>query len=87
MKMCQFERLPFKTKSSVLFQCGVYLDKIENQGYKLQLFQLDAFYIEVQYCKKKNRITHYKIFDTTDLLEPYLQGIDIKDVLQWLEKG
>jgi hypothetical protein len=47
------------------------------QEHMVLLYQLNSFYIEVFYNKKFNYISAFKGFDDLELLDPYLEKINI----------
>ena len=50
-------------------------------GYKVLLFQLQGFYVEVYYCTKYNDITRFHAFEDRDLLAPYLEKISLEALM------
>lgn len=54
-----------------------------NDGiFKVLLYQIDAFYVEVYFNKELQVIDRFKPFKSIALLEPYLSKINIQNVLQ-----
>ena len=49
--------------------------------WNILLFQLEAFYIEVYYERRSQKVELLKSFEDTDELEPYLRKIDILPLL------
>lgn len=46
------------------------------------LYQIDSFYVEIKYLKGTHIIRRFKSFHDTDLLDPYLELIDISKLLK-----
>jgi len=57
---------------------GVFLAHREDGVYRILLYQIDSFYVEVYYDKEKNVLIKFKSFLTTRLLDPYLDQIEIE---------
>lgn len=49
--------------------------------FKILLYQVDSFYVEVYYHKKLREIKKLLPFEDTDLLAPYLNRIDISEIV------
>jgi hypothetical protein len=60
---------------------GDYLGEREVQPYVIFLFNIGNFYAEVFYDEIKNRITRVKPFKAVRTLEPYLDQVDIEQLL------
>jgi hypothetical protein len=76
----EFNSLNEFEKGEALWEYGVHVaERIENEiGYSL--YQLNGFYVEVQYNGGINAITKFTSFSTNTKLEPYLDKIDISEV-------
>lgn len=57
---------------------GTLLTHREDGFFRILLYQVDAFYVEVYYHKEENVLLRLRSFTTTRLLEPYLEQIDLK---------
>ena len=84
MTLHQFNRLCENKQRETLVCEGTLLAKRAYGSYSIALFQVDSFYIEVWYTKKGLDIGLVRAFDSTDELEPYLNEIDIADVVNEL---
>ncbi|HEX8334333.1 MAG TPA: hypothetical protein VF622_17050 [Segetibacter sp.] len=82
MTLYQFNALNQQEQASVLWEDGVMLTAITNKDYRLLLYQIDAFYVEVWFHKKRNKIVRYMSFIGTDKLTPYLNQIDVSEVME-----
>lgn len=56
---------------------GVFLLERKSLDWNILLFQVDAFYVEVYYERKAQKVELLKSFEDIDQLEPYLQKIDV----------
>jgi hypothetical protein len=50
------------------------------------LYQVEGFYVEVYYNTKERTIKRYLCFECTDLLDPYINNIDLSPVYKYLNK-
>jgi hypothetical protein len=46
------------------------------------LFQLESFYVELFYDGKTDQVVMTHTFQITDLLDPYLEAIDLSGLLK-----
>ncbi len=66
------------------FQAGAFIGEKTEDGYAVICHQVDGFYVEYKMMKsvwKENTIIHYldmRCSENTDLLQPYLDKMDIK---------
>lgn len=74
----QFSRLSAQEQELAMWYIGVPVADRFDSIYRYLLFQLDSFYIEITYAVNLNIITRLTAFDDTDLLEPYLENIQIE---------
>lgn len=56
---------------------AVHIAERQNTKYRISLYQIDAFYVEVFYRKRSNVFIGFRPFKRTNLLKPYLSKIDI----------
>jgi trehalose/maltose hydrolase-like predicted phosphorylase len=78
MKWTEFEQLPMQQQVSLLYTGGVYIGKRKHCDLTLILFQLEGFYVEVCYAKYRHDISWLQCSDSTVLLDPYLEQIDVE---------
>ena len=57
----EFNALPLKEKISLLFQNGNFIVAIRYYGYKINLYLLNNFYVEVFYNHKRDRIERIEL--------------------------
>lgn len=77
----EFNSLTKNEKVEVLCECAVYLGERPDAVFRIVLYQINNFYIEVKYDTLNNRIKEFQLFISTKLLEPYLKQIDISYIL------
>jgi len=59
---------------------GIAVADREDESYKIILYQIDGFYIEV-YCDKKRRdLARVLVFSSVEHLGPYLEEINIDEL-------
>ena len=80
MTIYKFNQLDVVNKVDALIHHSVLIDKRTDQRYRILLYQLDGFYVEVYYDIEYNKISKIKSFSSTSLLKPYLSKIDISSI-------
>ena len=81
MKMHDFQLLPEQDQIEILYQFGVYIGK-HKQPFSINLlYQLEGFYVEVFYRKYRSHVKHLHCFESTEFLEPYLEQIDVENLV------
>jgi hypothetical protein len=81
MKMYQFNCLDEVRQIEMLWSTGVLVDSRQEGFYKILLYQIDSFYVEVFYQYFQGKLVKLKSFTDTDLLEPYLTCINIASLI------
>ncbi len=77
MILYHFNSLDEKMQAEAIWEHGVHIaDRIEG-AFKLILYQIESFYVEVWYNPAENSILKFRSFSSTTPLEPYLEKIDI----------
>ena len=66
-------------KLELLRKDGVYIGKIKDGDQLKLLFQLYTFYVEIHYADYRKRISEMVVSESMDLLQPYLQQINIRN--------
>lgn len=64
-------------QQEAIWEGTLIADRIEGE-YKLLLYQIDSFYVEVWYHVEHNVIKRYRSFSSMEQLEPYMDAINIK---------
>ena len=81
MTLYDFQLLPDQEQIAVLYECGVYIGKRKDAFSVVLLYQLESFYVEVYYRKYRSHIKKLHCFDSTELLDPYLEQIDVENLV------
>jgi hypothetical protein len=79
MTFYQFSVLDLDVQVRVVWN-GIFLETRFDPGYKILLYAVGDFYVEVYYSNILNEITTIKPFMYIDFLKPYLDNIDISDM-------
>jgi hypothetical protein len=80
MSLYQFILLDEMEQAEILWEHGVMIANREEEETKYILYQLDKFYIEVQYHKEQNLLKGLTPFENMNRLSPYLDKINIEDL-------
>jgi hypothetical protein len=81
MTLSSFLNLNDTQKVKLLLAKGVHLCERREGVYRVSLYQLDGFYIEVHYHQQQKHIACVNAFSCLEPLEPYLPFIDISKLL------
>jgi hypothetical protein len=82
MILQQFNILSKESQQDVLLKTGIFLAERTDGPFRVMLYQLDSFYVEVYFYNKYNKVAFFKAFESTDALQPYLKTIDVSSLLQ-----
>lgn len=77
MNLFEFQLLASKEKTDFLQQNGVYIGKRKEGESVLLLYQLESFYVEIKYRKYRRFIANIRCFESTSVLDPYLEQIEV----------
>lgn len=80
LRLNEYLELPENGQMELLHQDGVHIGKRTEKGQTVILFQLYGFYVEVFYRQYRRVIDHLRTSESTDLLQPYLDQIYVKDL-------
>ena len=83
MELDEFKSLGNYEQDRLLQKKAVYLGEIKEGINTFMLFQLDSFYLEYYFRSGEKCALNY--FDEIELLEPYLEMIDISALNYLLE--
>ena len=76
----EFNSLNDNEKYEAIMEYATYVaDRIEDQ-YKILLYQFENFYVELFYNSQDNVIVRFRSFTTQELLRPYLNQIELKEL-------
>jgi hypothetical protein len=81
ISLYEFNALNDFDKGEVLFKNGEHLTERFDKEYGYSLYQLNNFYVELQYNGSINAITKFTSFCTLTKLDPYIDKIDISGVI------
>ena len=76
MKSDQFNRLNYTEKTEGVLK-GVFLADRLSEHHYIKLYNLENFYIEVFFDNRSHLITHFRAFEHTLFVLPYLEELDI----------
>jgi hypothetical protein len=83
MTMYEFKVLSDEERMDVLYADGVYIGKRKENNLTLVLYQLHTFYVEIMYRKYRCYIHSMRGSENTEILEPYLDQIDVGITVTW----
>ena len=81
MTIYQFNDLSEMEQIEVIWTVPAIAERKEN-GYKIFLFQVDSFYVELYHHIQRDATERIRSFSNEELLLPYLATIDIGQLLQ-----
>jgi CRISPR/Cas system CSM-associated protein Csm2 small subunit len=76
----EFLHLPENEQVDLLHADGVHIGKRKIKRQTVILFQLYSFYVEVYYRQYRKIIERLLTSESTDILQPYLDQINIHDL-------
>jgi hypothetical protein len=76
-----FNNLSLNKKGEILFSKGSYIAVRNYYNYKVQLYSLNGFYIEVWYHPKLNSIDKIETLENEKNLNLYLPDIEILELM------
>lgn len=82
MTLHEFRSTSQYVQKSMIKLHGTFLLKRRTVETYAYLFQVDGFYAEVFFNERSGNILQIKAFDSIDDLEPYLEEVDISEVVQ-----
>ncbi len=78
----KFSKLSMEEKAWYLWNGGSFLMAYESESFRFNLFRINNYYVELIYNLKSNDIEKIRAFFTDALLVPYLQKIDISELVE-----
>lgn len=81
MKNHQFNYMQEQEQTTTIWEKGVFLAERIEGFHKIMLYQLEDFYVEVTHHTHFNVILKVSSFTNTDHLDPYLQDINIDELV------
>ena len=85
MKLSEFIALPEDHKRVTVMSEGVAIAQRSLINQQVYLFQLQEYYVETYCCSKSKEIIEYRVFQNTKQLAPYLEAIQIDQLLNWFD--
>jgi len=82
MDIREFNFMDGMTKTEVLATEGVYLAEREDGCFRISLYQVNDFYVEIYYHRVRHIYLCIRSFSEVAELFPYLQDIDLSDIHQ-----
>ena len=76
-----FIGLSLDEQANYTWQVGAFLHNRKGEGFNANLYGVEDFYVEVRYDTERNAIAQIMPFNSPDLLQPYLEQIDLRDLL------
>ena len=71
MTLYEFKMLDETQQFETIWSTGVFIDSITENGYGINLYSIDMFFVEVVYDAKANRIIENRPFKEGHLLDKY----------------
>jgi hypothetical protein len=84
MRFEDFILLTKSEKSDYLYKHGCFIGKRSSEGVTTVLYQVDAFYVEIFYLKYRQHIFSIRCSDNVQILDNYLEQVDINDAINSL---
>jgi len=78
MRMFEFEMLTYKDQLALLYEDGVYIGKRKTGRSAKLLFQLESFYVEIDYLSYRLEIGNMLFTESTAISDPYLGQIQVE---------
>lgn len=82
LSLTEFNKLDLGAKLNTVQRQGVYVGKRVVNGQRVVLYQLYGFYIEVYYRSYRKIVDAIYTTDTVEVLHPYLDQIQVRDLDQ-----
>ena len=82
MKLSDFITLSKEEKKVILFKEGAPIAKRQIFGYRVFLFQLSGFYVEIHCSLETKEINEFMMFQDSACLAPYLNAIRINNIFK-----
>ena len=82
IKIAEFNELTLDEKAWYLWHGATFLHVYESNTYRVNLFYLNDYYIELWYHMEGNKVDQIRAFKSLALLEPFLNNIQIDMLLE-----
>ena len=77
-----FNRLPKEKQHKLVAKEGVMLRERRTPNFIIFLYGLEGFYVELFFHRNSGTFATIKSFDNMDELSPYLEEIDVSQLIQ-----
>jgi hypothetical protein len=81
MDFYQFNYLPVSERAELVWQHGRLLATRDHMGCSVVLYKMAEFFAEVWYSPEDNQIALVHGFRSPELLEPYIESINLEELL------
>jgi len=71
MTLYEFNMLNDNDQYQTVWDNGAFIDSVTSEGFKMVLYAIDKFFVEVQYDSESNRIIGLKTFKHGHLMDKY----------------
>lgn len=82
MTITDFSTLPLTDQLEILYTDGVHLGKSKAGSLTVILYQFKRWYVEIYYEKYRQKVKFIRCTDSAEILNPYLEEIDIGELLK-----
>jgi hypothetical protein len=86
MKLSEFILKENEKKKLALLHSGILIGKRKNDHQQVFLFQVDNYYVEAFFNLKNKEVQEYRATYNLNVLNPYLQTIEIDQLFTWEEE-
>lgn len=77
MNLYDFIRLSEEEQYNTTWDIGVLVDQFIKDGIAINLYAVNEFFVEIYYDQSKNKILYKKHFKQGELLDKYLNRINL----------
>lgn len=77
MNLYEFTRLSDEEQYEKTWNIGVMIDQFIKDGIAINLYAINEFFVEVYYDQSNNKILYKKHFKQGELLDKYLNRINL----------
>ena len=84
MHINQFDVMDGISKTEILSKIGVFLSERTDGCFRITLYQVENFYVEIYYHTTRFFYVCIRSFDEVSELTPYLQALDISEIYKIL---
>jgi hypothetical protein len=81
MTLSEYNQLNPSEQFEALYDHGIHIADRADDQYCIILFQLDSFYIELYFHIEQNELKKLRCFSNIDFIKPYLEEIDLSELL------